>query len=156
MFSLSRQIQRNIFSFRWKTTIFWYITQVNLNSLFLLCFFNLLLCCPTTNIPTDFNIQRLDWQHSNSYIMHQPTELFCHTVLIFVKPIMLLSFNQLTCKYWGSMKSLHDFLVVQGDSALLKYRVTFFYKKVFLWQMVEQALLGKLMWGCCSAWWIDD
>ena len=45
----------------------------------------------------------LNWQHSSSYIMPQLTDLFCHTVLIFVKSKMLLSFNPLTRKYWGNI-----------------------------------------------------
>ena len=78
-------------------------TQTYLTSLFLLCFFNLLLCCPTTNISTDFNNQHLNWQHFNSYIMPKATDLFCHTVLSFVKSSMLVSFNPLNYKYWGNM-----------------------------------------------------
>ena len=77
-------------------------TQTYLTSLLLLCFFNLLLCCPTTNISTDFNNQHLNWQHFNSYIMPKATDLFCHTVLSFVKSSMLVSFNPLNYKYWGN------------------------------------------------------
>ena len=37
--------------------------------------------------------------NSNSYIMYQPTDLFCHTVLIFAKFNMLTSFNPFLHKY---------------------------------------------------------
>lgn len=66
-----------------------------------------------------------NWNHSNSYIILQPTDLFCYTVLIFVKSKMLISFNLLTHKYWGNIK---PHMVSQWSKCivfLLKYKGTF-------------------------------
>ena len=104
-------------------------TQVHLNSLFSLCFFqSVAFLDPTTNllkgllskgqaqssnavvllllfflkgqkeiheeVKSWWNGQRgLYWEHSNSYIMVQPTDLFCHAVLIFVKVLAHLLAN---------------------------------------------------------------
>ena len=38
-------------------------------------------------------LRSFNWQHSKSYIMPQPTDLFCNTILC-AKSIMLTSFSQ--------------------------------------------------------------
>ena len=67
----------------------------------------------------------LNWQQCNSYIMPQPTELFCHTFPIFVKSNMLISFNPLTRGYWGNMQPHMVFQWSNGIVSPLKYRESF-------------------------------
>ena len=98
-----------------------------------------------------WNGQRgLYWQHSNSYIMVQPTDLFCHTVLIFVKVLAHLLAN-----IEGKCKP-HNFPVEQEHTVTPWSIGEPFSKKSFSWQMGKQNYLGKLIGGCCSTWWIND
>ena len=111
----------------------------------------------------------LKWQHSNFYIMPQPSNLFCHTAFIFDKSNMLISFNPLNRKLLREHVTPHDFPVEQRHITHLKCKGlkfkghthqsigrTFSKKKSFSWQMGELNSLGKLMRGCCSTWRIND
>ena len=72
------------------------------------------------------SLRGLNWQHSNSYIMSQLTDLSCHTVLIFVKFNMLKKFWSIYLQILREHVTLHDFPVEQRHSVPLKYRETFF------------------------------
>ena len=78
-----------------------------------------------------------NWQHSNSYIMLNPTDLFCHIVL-FAK------FNMLASCHLHFLANI-DFPVEQGHSVSpIKYGGIFFLKRS--WQM-EDNFWGTLPHG---------
>ena len=106
-----------------------------------------------THTHTNTHRQRLglNWQHSNSYLMPQTTDLFCHKVLIFVKTNMLISFNPFVGKYWEKM----TFYWSKGIVFPLNYRGTFLWKKVFMTDWGTN-FFDKYMEEYCSTWEFND
>ena len=68
----------------------------------------------------------------NNVLILQPTDVFCHTIFIFTKLNMLISYNPLSRKYWRNMHPQMIFQWSKGIvSPLLKYEGNFFYKNNF-------------------------
>ena len=60
-------------------------------------------------------LRDLKWLHSNPYIMPQLAGLFWHTIL-FAKFNILISFNPLPWKYWGST---HPYMISQWNKGIV-------------------------------------
>ena len=97
-----------------------------------------------------------NWQHFNSSLMPQPTDLFSPTILIFVKFNMLTKFNPLLHEYWVNTC---PYMIFQWSKGIVsppppqKVRGgggAFYKKKLFRW--VRQFVLGKFLRGLfCKA-----
>ena len=96
-------------SFCWPTTDFWVLVKRTgsiVQSLLFWCYLNLKIKKELhEEVKFQWSALRVfNWQHFNSYMIPQHTDLFCHTI-IFAKFKMLTSFNpsELPFKYWGSI-----------------------------------------------------
>ena len=84
--------------------------------------------------------------------MPQPTDLFRHTILIYVKSNLLISFNTLTRKYLGNM---YPDMVSQWSMGIvsppkvLKYGRNFFHKKLLMAD--EETNLFEQLYGGAAA-----
>ena len=134
----------NVFSFMWKRAIslYWNLGASELVLFVLFVAFpshnQLLGCCwdnklhhPVVRLPlllfpferqkelydeSWWSAQRgINWQHSHSYIVAQPTDLFYHTILLFAKSSMLINFNPHPRKHWANTQP-HDLPVEKGIS----------------------------------------
>ena len=81
------------------------------------------------------------WQYSNSYIMCHSTDLFCHSILTFPNPIMLIHFLENI----GRAHTPYDFPEELGNSASpLKHGGTFL-KKTFMADRWRNLFWGKFI-----------
>ena len=93
------------------------------------------------------------WQHSNSYVMPQPTDLFCHTIF-FAKFSVLTSFSLQFC---GNIERAYTpTLFSSGARAECPpYSMEGPFSNGFSWQMGDKFWEANL-WRGCSAWGIND